>query len=187
MRPTTSRLTSSLLALSLAACAADDANPGREAAQFAILTERGTSARAHEAWYTWASGISYEAVGTVAAEDVFHHVDIMDYRTGDLPALALDQTYTDGPTVDDRGVVGDYVNAEGVLAGDFPVPWIDVVTCDGDIYQAPATCVTAERVDVTLTEVDGGVKLTYAATLPSGTIAAGSFVGRPGTLHGDPR
>ena len=177
-------LTASLLALG---CAADDATPDREAASFAILTEGDSTGSAHEAWYQWVSGISYEAVRAIDGQDRFHHLDIMDYTLGiTTPELALGTTYVDGPTANDRGDLGRYVNDEGIVAGDFPTPWIDLVTCDGDIYAAAYPCRTADRVEVTLDAVDDGIRLTYAATMPDGTTAAGSFVARPGTLHGDP-
>jgi hypothetical protein len=172
------------LLLLAAGCAADD---GRRLATSAVLSEGGDAGPAARAWYTTVGGISYEAFRPMAAGDRLHHLDIMDHSTGDAPALALGVTYVGGPAVDGRGSLDGWVGPDGVLVGDYPVPWIDLVSCDGDVQAGPATCRTADRVEVTLDDAGAGrIRVTYEAAYADGSVAGGSFVAEPDVLHGDP-
>src|SRR5687767_10345778 len=116
-------LFASLTSLAAGCAASDD----RVDVAQATLTESGKSGPAERAWYTYVGGLSYEAFRPIDGIDKLHHVDVMNYRDGQTPELVIGTRYIDGPAVNDRGPVDRYVTEEGILEGDFPTPWIDMI------------------------------------------------------------
>jgi hypothetical protein len=140
-------------------CAADD-DPIE--VRDAALTQEGETAPARDAVVDYDGWLVYNAGREVAAADVWHHLEMIDYRSGSGPALEIGSTYVDGPEVNGRGAVSDWVGDEGILVGDFPIPWIDGLVCDGTTYQDVTHCRQAMRIEVALANADGdATRFTY--------------------------
>jgi hypothetical protein len=167
-QPTMKIMTATLLALSLAACT-DGADETAEIQ--AKITHRAETWDAERAWYQTLTGTSYEAVRTKDGVQRFHHLDINDYLENGELALTPGVTHIDGPAVNNRGPLDAYITANGTIGANAPRPWIDLVVCDGDIYDAPAACQMADRIEVlaTPTDIEGEYKVTYRATMPGET------------------
>lgn len=146
-------LTSLFLAPLATACGATDDEPIHVTR--ATLTQDGDTGPAKEAHVDWDGWMIYGAWRAVDGVDMFHHVEIIDYRGGDGPELAVGETYLDGPEVNDRGYVHDWVGDEGILVGDFPIPWLDALVCEGTSYETMTNCRQAMKVEVTLGDADG--------------------------------
>jgi hypothetical protein len=185
-RATSAALTGLLGLSALAAGCATDGD-GRHAVSEAALIDDGATFDVAEAWYSTVGMLQYHAVGTIGGTTRLHHLDVVDYRDGSTPDLAIGVVYLDGPTVDDRGPVDRYVGEDGVLHGDFPTPWIDMLVCDADHIGADVPCRMAERIELWLEDTGtDAVRVHYRASLPGEApwSASGTFLAVPGTLKG---
>jgi hypothetical protein len=186
--PSSTFLSSLCLASALAAgatgCAPSD---DRVEVAHATLIEAGDTGPAERAWYTYEGGLSYDAFRPIAGIDKLHHLDVMDYRHGGTPDLEIGRHYIDGPAVNGRGPVDRYVEEDGVLHGDFPTPWIDLITCDGDLDVEPAACRGADQIEIWLeSTATDAVLVHYEALMPGDTTpsVSGSFLAVKHTLNG---
>jgi hypothetical protein len=134
------------------ACGASDDEPIRVTQ--ATLTQAGDTGPAKEAHVDWDGWMIYGAYRQVDGVDMFHHVEIIDYRGTDGPELAVGETYFDGPEVNGRGRPTDWLGDEGYLVGDFPIPWLDALVCEGTSYETMTNCRQAAKVEVKLSDAD---------------------------------
>jgi len=121
----------------------------------ATLTENGDTGPAYEAVVDWDGWLIYNAARPIDEVDTWHHLEIIDYASGTGPDLEVGGVYLDGPQVNGRGLVDDWVGEEGILVGDFPVPWIDGLVCEGRDYSEISNCRRAQTIEVTLSDADG--------------------------------
>jgi hypothetical protein len=121
----------------------------------ATLSQNGDTGPAYEAVVDWDGWLIYNAARPIDGVDTWHHLEMIDYGSGSGPDLEVGQAYVDGPEVDGRGHVWEWVGDEGILVGDFPNPWLDGLVCDGAAHPDITNCRQALKVEVTLSDAEG--------------------------------
>lgn len=153
----------------------------------ATLTENGDTGNAEGGWYGTKWAVQYAAYRPMAehATQRFHHLDVHDWLHNGPPiSLETGKVYVDGPTVNGRGKALSRFIEDPELYPSIPVPWIDLLACDGDT-SAYDNCTAADKIEFWIEEAgDNARRYHYLATMPGETepTVSGTFVGVNGTM-----